>query len=281
MSQKLIRIVHKQHVFRETIIEKISRDFDINSRKCGLIKSCIDNFLSTRKSFNLQRIALKTSVPYSTLRRITNLESSPRPESVIKILNFLGADQTLRNYMTEFHPDIANLMNNNFTHNQEYTYIEDKNRDLFSNENYFLILNLASTRSGTSRDEVSYQLGIVGLDRLDHLVEIGLVIEDTKGRYYGSTQDFKLSFAETKKRIEMSLQHYRIEEAGSIHNWMSFQTESVNEDGLKALKKLNQKHFNERKDQIYNNPMYNGDIKAYTASISSTFLPYTENEGLQ
>jgi hypothetical protein len=62
---------------------------------------------------------------------------------------------------------------------------------------------------------------------------------------------------------------------------MSFQTESINTDGLKALKKLNQKHFNERKDQIYNNPMYNGDIKHYTASVSSTFLPHVEKGELQ
>lgn len=183
--------------------------------------------------------------------------------------------------MEEFHPDIAKIMNNSFSHNEEYTFIEDQNREYYSNENYFLILNLASTRAGTTRDEVSYQLGMVGLERLDYLVEIGLVIEDTKGRYFGSTQNYKLTFAETKKRIKLSIDHYRLEEAGSINNWMSFQTESINEEGLQALKKLNQKHFNDRKDQIFDNPMYKGDIKAYTASISSTFLPYTENEGLQ
>ncbi len=62
---------------------------------------------------------------------------------------------------------------------------------------------------------------------------------------------------------------------------MSFQTESINEDGLKALKSLNRKHFNERKDMIYNNPMYKGSIKHYSASVSSTFLPFKEEGGLQ
>jgi hypothetical protein len=146
---------------------------------------------------------------------------------------------------------------------------------------YFLILNLASTNSGTTTEEVSHHLGTVGIERLNHLVSEGLIIADKNDRFVGANHNFKLSFAETKKRIELSMKYYRLDEAGSIHNWMSFQTESTNDDGLKALKKLNQKHFNERKDQIYNNPMYNGDIKHYTASVSSTFLPYAEKGDLQ
>ena len=108
----------------------------------------------------------------------------------------------------------------------------------------------------------------------------GLVIEDD-GRFIGTTKQFKLGFEDMKQRISYAMKLYRLDEAGNINNWMSFQTESINEEGLKALKKLNQKHFNERKDQIYNNPMYNGDIKHYTASVSSTFLPFVEQGELQ
>lgn len=47
------------------------------------------------------------------------------------------------------------------------------------------------------------------------------------------------------------------------------------------MKELCVKHFNERKDQIYNNPMYKGDIKYYSACVSSTFLPFAEEGGIQ
>ncbi len=97
----------------------------------------------------------------------------------------------------------------------------------------------------------------------------------------GAVGNYKLPFSDTKERIRQSLDYYRLDEAGSINNWMSFQTESINEEGLKALKELSRKHFNERKDQIYNNPMYKGDIKHYSACVSSTFLPYSEDGGLQ
>ncbi len=125
-----------------------------------------------------------------------------------------------------------------------------------------------------------YELGVRGSERLAELVSKGL-IKNTDGRYYGDDNKYKMSFADTKKRIELAMNYYRLDETGLVHNWMSLQTESLNTDGLKALKKLNQKHFNEKNDQIYYNPMYNGDIKSYSASISSTFLKYTEKEDLQ
>ncbi len=262
-------------------IETINLNEDINQRKCIQVKNCIDSYLSKRPNLNLQNIEDKTTVAYTTLRRIHNLKGNPQPETVIRIFNALGEDELLYKYMNEFHQDIAKVMNMNFSHNQEYQFVEEKSRSYFTSEDYFLILNLASTNSGTTVEEVSHHLGAIGVERLNHLVSEGLIIADKSGRFIGANHNFKLSFAETKKRIKMSMKHYRIDEAGSIHNWMSFQTESINTDGLKALKKLNQKHFNERKDQIYNNPMYNGDIKHYTGSISSTFLPYAEKGELQ
>lgn len=212
---------------------------------------------------------------------MVQLKGNPQPETAIKIYNALGEDQHLYEYMKEFHPDIAKVMNFNFSHNQEFEFVDDQDREYFTNESYFLILNLAYTNAGTTDDEVTYELGMRGLERLNELVERGLVTKDTNGRYFGTNNKFKLSFADTKKRIELAMNHYRLEEAGAMHNWMSFQTESINAEGLKALKKLNQKHFNERKDQIFYNPMYNGDIKVYSASVSSTFLSYTEKGDLQ
>jgi hypothetical protein len=245
-----------------------------------LIKNCIDTYLSTRPNINIPSISKRSAIPETTLRRIFNLEGNPRPRTVIALFNSIGEDEFLYKYMSEFHPEISTVMAKKFSHNKEYKYVEEDNKKYYSSEDYFLILNLASTRSGTTQDEVAYTLGVVGIERLNHLVDQGLITLNN-GRYFSTNSNFKLSFHDTKKRISLSLKHYRISEAGSVHNWMSFQTESINKEGLKALKSLNQKHFNDRKDMIYNNPMYKGDIKHYSASISSTFLPYKEEGELQ
>ena len=254
---------------------------DQNIKKCRFLTACIDYYLSSHKKQSLYSLEKKTGIHYSSLRRIVNNSSKPTVETAIKLLNSLGEDENLKKYLDTFHPEVAGLMGEQFSHNSEYEYISKKAKDYFTNPSYYLILNLASTTSGTTAKEITYHIGDIGLERLSHLIEEGLIIEGTKGRYFGATSSYKLPFSDTKKRVKLALDYYRLEEAGSTNNWLSFQTESLNEDGLKAMKELSRKHFNERKDQIYNNPMYRGSIKHYSACVSSTFLPYTENEGVQ
>ena len=195
--------------------------------------------------------------------------------------NTLGYDNELIHYMREFHPDIATVMSVKNSHNQDYNYVEENNREFFVSEDYYLLVNLAYTSNGTTEEEISYELGRKGLERINELLEKGIVEKTKDGRFIGKSNNYKLSFSDTKKRIELAMRYYRLEEAGNINNWMSFQTESLNDEGLKALKTLQQTHFTERKEQIFNNPMYNGNRKVYSATISSTFLAYTELGELQ
>ena len=254
---------------------------DINLGKCERIKACIDSFLEKNPRMTLQTVEDKTGVPISTLRRIVNLKGNPQPETVIKVFLALGYDNELIHYMREFHPDIATVMSVKNSHNQDYDFVEENNREFFVSEDYYLLVNLAYTTNGTTEEEISYELGRKGLERISELLDKGIIEKTKDGRFIGKSNNYKLSFSDTKKRIELAMRYYRLEEAGNINNWMSFQTESLNDEGLKALKTLQQNHFNERKEQIFNNPMYNGNRKVYSATISSTFLAYTELGELQ
>ena len=254
---------------------------DINIEKCKKIKNCIESYLIQKPKISLFTLENITKVPYSTLRRIISLKAKPKAETAAKIFSTLGNDKGLFDFMRDYHPAIAAVMAKKFDHNKEYTYVSDKTKSYFSNPSYYLILNLACTTSGTTKKEITFHIGDIGIERLNHLIEEGLIEERLEGRYFGKVGNYKLPFSDTKERIRLSLDYYRLDEAGSINNWMSFQTESINDDGLKALKELNRKHFNERKDQIYNNPMYKGEIKHYSACVSSTFLPYAEDGGVQ
>ena len=255
-------------------------DGETNLNKCERVKARIDAYLTLNPRLSLQNVEDKTSVPYSTLRRITNLNGNPQPEAVIKIYQALGYDQELYQYMLDFHPDIAGVMAMKTDHNKEYQYIRDEDREYFISEDYFLIINLASSTSGTSIDEIQHELGTKGVERLQELIKKDLIKKNEANKFVLAIDNYKLSFADTKKGIEMALRYYRLEEAGNINNWMSLQTEGLNKEGLKAAKILYQKQFNERKE-TYNNPMYKGDIKVYSATVSSTFLSYDDRGDLQ
>lgn len=256
-------------------------DGDTNLSKCKQVKACIDAYLLKNPNLTLVNVEDKTSVPHSTLRRIMNLKGNLQPEAVIKIYRALGFDQDLFKYMKEFHPDIASVMSMKSTHNREYDFIKDEDREFFTSEDYYLIINLAYSTSGTSIEEVTYHMGQIGTQRLEDLLKKGLIVKNENDRFVGKYGDYQLGFADTKKGVEMALKYYRLEESGGINNWLSFQTESLNAEGLKALKILQQKHFNERKEQIFNNSMYSGNLKAYSATVSSTFLAYSDDGGLQ
>ena len=254
---------------------------DNYSSKCEQIKTCIDSFLEKNPKMSLQIVEDKTGVPCSNLRRIISLKGNPQPESAIKIFLALGFDNELIKYMKEFHPEIATAMALKNSHNQEYDFVSETHREYFISDDYYLLINLAYTTNGTNEEEVSYELGRKGVERLQELLQIGIIEKNINGQYTGKLKNYKLSFSDTKKRIELAMRFYRLEEAGKVNNWMSFQTESLNAEGLKALKILQQKHFNERKEEILNNPLYNGNLKVYSATVSSTFLAYTELGELQ
>ena len=265
----------------ETCSSALEGNGDNYSNKCERIKACIDSFLEKNPRVSLQNVEDKTGVPGSTLRRIVSLKGNTQPETVIKIFQALGYDQELYQYMKDFHPDIASVMALKNSHNQEYNFVNESDRDYFISEDFYLLINMAYTTNGTTENEVIYEQGKKGIERLQELLEKGIIEKNGLGRFVGKLNNYKLSFADTKKRVELSLRYYRLDEAGNINNWMSFQTESINEQGLNALKSLQQKHYNERKDQIFNNPMYNGNLKVYSATVSSTFQAYTEMGELQ
>ncbi|HAZ13892.1 MAG: hypothetical protein A2X86_12945 [Bdellovibrionales bacterium GWA2_49_15] len=283
--KRCLKLVRIDPLIEKGRVEKVTLDVaeidSITTRKCEQIKSCIDFYLSKRANLNLQSVADKSGVPYSTLRRIIQINGNPQPEAAIKVFMALGQDKQLHGYMKEFHPEIASLMGGGLSHNQEYEFIGSEDAQYFVNEDYYLILNLSFTNAGTSEEEIAYELGQRGVEKLGELATKGLIVRDAKGRYIGTSKKYKLTFADTKERVRMALNYYRLSEAGSVNNWMSFQTESLNWDGIKALKLLNQKHFNERKDQIYDNPMYIGLMTSYSAAVSSTFVSYCEKGDIQ
>jgi hypothetical protein len=254
---------------------------DNNSSRCERIKTCIDAFLEKNPRLSLQSVEDKTGVPSSTLRRIFSLKGNPQPEAAIKIFSSLGHDEELYQYMLDFHPGIAEIMALKSKHNQEYDFVNVSDRDYFLSEDYALIVSLAYTTSGTTEKEISYELGQKGLERLQELLKKNIIEKKADGRYVGKFKNYKLSLADTKERIEASLRYYRVNEASGINNWISYQTESLNENGLKNLKLLQQKHFIERKEQIFNNPIYSGNLKVYSATVSSTFFTYTNIGELQ
>lgn len=257
----------------EHTINSLEASSNVSIAKCGKIKSCIDSFLLKNAALSLQNVEDKTRIPITTLRRIISFRGNPNPETVIKIFLSLGFDKELVNYMEDYHPEIAMAMAAR-SHNQERDYIEEDDAHYFTEKSSFLIMTMAYTKFGITKDEIRSELGLTGVTKLNELLKKGLVIQRDNGRIVGKKDKYKLSYKDTLKRIENSLEYYRISEAGGVNNFLNYQTASLNEEGIRAEKILNQEQAIERRERIYNNPDFQGDIKKFNCTISSTFKVY-------
>ena len=258
----------------------LTNDGDINTFKCERVKACIESYLLKNLNLTLVNVEEKTSVPHSTLRRIMNGTGNPSAKAVIKIFLSLGFDNELVNYMKDYHPEIAAIIDMKNSHNEEFSFVNEQDSQYFVSEDYFSIITMAYTTCGITEAEVNEEFGKIGVLRLNELLEKGVIRKDGT-RFKGMLENYKLSFSDTKRRIELGLRLYKLNEAGDINNWISFQTESISLDGLSALKLLQQKQFNERKELIFTNPIYSGTLKVYSAAVSSTFLTFKDLGELQ
>lgn len=248
-------------------------DGDISTAKCESIKACLDSYLQKNPKLSLQSIDDKTGIPISTLRRIINLNGNPNPESVIKLCRALGFDQELEKYLEKYHPDIAALMASK-SHNKDYEYVPENETEYFTDDSSFLILSFAYTTIGTTEEVIRFELGERGIVKLNELCDKGLLLRTENGRYIGKISNFKLPFAAVRKRIDMASKYYRLDEAGGDNNFLNYQAESLNLEGLKKLKSVEKDQAIYRREWILNNPIYHGEFPIFIATISSTFLPY-------
>ena len=249
-------------------------DGDISTAKCESIKACLDSYLQKNPKLSLQSIDDKTGIPISTLRRITNLNGNPNPESVIKLCLALGFDQELIRYMEKFHPEIAAIMALK-SHNQDRNYVPENEAQYFTEESTFLIMTMAHTSFGITEEEIKREFGLQGITKLNDLIKKGLVVKIDDGRLVGKSEKYKLSFKDTLKRIEISLGYYRLDEAGGDNNFLNYQTESLNLEGLLTLKALEKKQAIERREKVFNKLELHGNYKTFIATFSSTFMPYS------
>lgn len=247
--------------------------------KCERIKEIVDNYLSKNPNHSLQNICNKTEVKYSTLRRIVNLDGNPDLETSSKIFNGLGEDSKLYDYLSVFHPTMADtvaILKNHL--NDEFDLRSEEERTNLLNEENHILLSLALTEEGTNEEEVLYYLGKNSLNKLNKFIEKGLLIKNKNGQIKSSCPNGRLTLFEAKRVLELSMKSYIPSNENGIGSHLSYQTASLSKKGLIILKLFNYRQSQEKREFILRNKELFGPHKVFNATISSTFLPYKELE---
>lgn len=198
------------------------------SNLCVDLSNRIRAYKKDHSNLSGTQIAKRFNMSNSSLNRIENCDvRMPAIDQIIKILRGTGAKGDLLKYLDEHYPIIAETYREAYTSKTndfmdidlEY-YLNDKNK--------FVIILLALTGEGTTRDEVVSEFGVNGEKELDFLLSKGL-LKEKNGRIGDNEGVLNLSFASLKSIMASSVENcFKVDGSGMGHNFISYRAFRVN-----------------------------------------------------
>lgn len=229
------------------------------------LRQKINAYLSASPSRSIPQLAKKASVGEMTVRRISQGECTASLETMLSLLKIVATDEEMREIVHEAHPLLAASFEKIW--GKSAAISEPTLNEAIKTHAGCYIVNMASTRRGTSREEIQTVLGRQGLRVLEqlmasgHLVEKDNIIHLTNPEF--TVVDTPTAVAQLRNLIDM----HRIGTPGAA---VTTQTESVNEEGLRAILDVFIEAAN-RVAEIRQDPKYNGKIPFFFGAFLNRF----------
>ncbi|MBC7660916.1 MAG: hypothetical protein H7249_14565 [Chitinophagaceae bacterium] len=139
--------------------------------------SAINAWTQGNRGRSLSGLARRTSVAYSTIRRIAQNESVPHPYTALSIAEVVMTTQQRLEFLKNHFPTIGNLMDEVYATNVR----PDPNQESLSRfirlEPHNRIFNIAATKKGTTRRAIAALCGQSGIEALDEMLDDTILVE--------------------------------------------------------------------------------------------------------
>lgn len=243
-----------------------------------MARDCILELKERYPNYSSSQIAQEVGISQPTFNRIENGQGNPTFVTISKLLSATGKYHKIADVINMVYPNISEKIQLDYSHNEETPIMGGDFAKFFSISDYRNIILLASTRSGTTRNEIRSEYGIQGINKLDKLLTLNIL---TEVRGIIKANEEKISFDQQILKectLDCINENYDAEKFGSNQNWLSFQTESVNKEKAMTLiiKKL-QKTYKEIKEEILYSPEYFGNDKIFISMVADSLLKESPN----
>lgn len=251
---------------------------------CDQLNNVINDYFSSYPNVSINALAKKSGVGATTLRRIVSntTKTGPAPHVVLAIVSAVTNEKRLSKILTSFEGPIAELLQKSFgmfTENVSgksipHTYSNDLNTALEDKTSYF-IYKMAANRTGVKVEEISYQFGRDGIDKMIDLIEQKHLYQ-MDGVVHAKDKNFSLDIELAVRHIPALIKFYKYSNLSKGENLFYSLSESINMDGIKKIKEIEKNAVQE----IYNimsSPYYEGDIPYFSMMISDR-MSYSESE---
>ncbi|WP_157765603.1 helix-turn-helix domain-containing protein [Halobacteriovorax marinus] len=218
------------------------------------------------------QIARRFNMTSSSLNRIENGDVRvPTIDQVLKVLRGTGASGDILKYLDANYPSIAETYREVYdTRNTEFIsqdlecHLNDKDK--------FLIILLALTGDGTTREEVLCEFGRKGLSELEYLLEKGHLVEED-GVIGKNDKILNTSFETLKNLISLTaMQCLKTDKCIENINYLHFKSVGVKD--LSVLKRIRGILSDAEAEvaELLNDPNNLGSERIFLGMVSDTLL---------
>ena len=256
---------------------EIERD-DLISQLHQLINSYLEKY----PQVSLNALASRSNIPVSTLRRISlgQQKSDIAPHTVLNLTSFLLKEKNLVNLLEKVDPVIKEYLEKHFGQfifsSEKRVYDVDLNSYLQDQHRYF-IYKLAANHNGSTLMEIMELFGRQGESKVAEMLNLGLLLEDDKGRLHAKNKDFSLDLKVAASHLPELTRFYKPETLGQGLNLFYSMSESLTREAIIEIKNIQREAAN-KVAAIMDDKNNKGDIPYFSVNLSETFLLQAEGD---
>lgn len=243
----------------------------------GAVHAVVQNFedeLSNIQKVSIQEIADKANSSYTTIREIKKgILKNLSVKKALEISSRLNGPKTLEELLAvtkETSPEEANELSKKYSHLFDYSILPTELDELFGNKEFSKILWASFSTNHITRDEIRYRWGKEGEDKLNYLLETGMVIEDD-GLIKGVAEKAGGGRQTALKQLEIGIGLYNLANAEKEENWVSFQTNSVNGEFIGTFREELRGLF-KKFNNLSNDPKFSGNKQMFFGMIFDRYI---------
>ena len=237
------------------------------------LRNLIEEYLANHTSLTLNALAERSKVAATTLRRLMQGEQGGQlaPHSVLSLVSYLLKEKRLSSLLTKVDGPVGELLRRSF---DQFIFSEDTKHEvsqdlntLFQDRQIYLIYKLAANQCGTSTAEVVEQFGSVGLQKLQYLIEQGVILKDKENRLHAKQKNFSVDLTLAHNLSHSLLDFYKPLDVEKGLNLFYSLSEAMTLEGIKKIKGI-EKEAVKKIFEVMNQKQFQGEIPYFTIVLS-------------
>lgn len=225
------------------------------------LQNCVSKIQNKYPKYSLNQISNMLDIKKSTMDRIAKGEvQKPSFLNSLKIMQASCDEGSIQKCIKEHYPNMYQTFSKVYSGNSDVEFIKNDAEAYFKDQTTYELMLLATSKSGVTKEYVSYEYGRKGIKILEKLIDSEILSFDGTKVYcdkrINASQD-------TVQKLLANLvsSSYDLEAFGNKDNWLSVQYESVNKEKvLPMIKEVLSNANNEIRMIVSDNKNQGNDI---------------------